>query len=377
MSYTSISSDFNPLAWGIPLIYANEEMDPYEEVAQQGQAAPPSPAFAPDPIELEDHVPVYVPEPEEDPEEDSEEDLREDPKEDPEEDSSEDDDKEEEEHLAPADSTAAASPVVDPVPSAEATEPFKTDESAVTPPPPPPPPVYRTISMMSIQAQAPIPFLSEAEIPSPPLHVPSPPTTIPTYTEAPLGYKAAGIRLRRLLLTAPTPRFEVGESSAAAATRQSGSIMTCGVDYSFVDTVDASIRASERRTMAAIYMVNLRVSYQAHVHRRESKKSYTRQQDAQRDHAALRGEVDTLRRYLSSLCTTHEQERVKACHALARFKAHNRALEARIAVLETYAHRHKRQHQDADDHATGHIMRIQELEAGACIDTLEDTCSNA
>ncbi|GKF60538.1 hypothetical protein Tco_0177324, partial [Tanacetum coccineum] len=65
VSYTSISSDSNPLAWGIPLMDADEvsEMDPYKEVAQQGQVAPPSPAYAPDPIELEDHVPVYVSEP--------------------------------------------------------------------------------------------------------------------------------------------------------------------------------------------------------------------------------------------------------------------------------------------------------------------------
>ncbi|GKG56915.1 hypothetical protein Tco_0582266, partial [Tanacetum coccineum] len=35
VSYTSISSDSNPSAWGIPLMDANEvpEMDPYEEVA--------------------------------------------------------------------------------------------------------------------------------------------------------------------------------------------------------------------------------------------------------------------------------------------------------------------------------------------------------
>ncbi|GKG47092.1 hypothetical protein Tco_0504289, partial [Tanacetum coccineum] len=39
------------------------EMDHYEEVAQQGQAAPPSPAYVPDLIKLEHHVPVYVPEP--------------------------------------------------------------------------------------------------------------------------------------------------------------------------------------------------------------------------------------------------------------------------------------------------------------------------
>ncbi|GKA88944.1 hypothetical protein Tco_0810756, partial [Tanacetum coccineum] len=134
---------------------------------------------------------------------------------------------------------------------------------------------------MSIRSQAPIPFFSEAEvarllssptsppssltplssplpqIPSLPLPVPSPPTTSPTYVEAPLGYRAVGIWLRaasplpsptlppthhllplhapstsrradtheadipprkRLLLTAPTPRFEVRESSAVATT---------------------------------------------------------------------------------------------------------------------------------------------------------------
>ncbi|GKC85923.1 hypothetical protein Tco_1141640, partial [Tanacetum coccineum] len=58
-----------------------------------------------------------------------------------------------------------------------------------------------------------------------------------------------------------------------------------------------------------------------------SEEFYTRHQDAQRDRAALRDEVNTLRRYLSSMCTTHEKERVEARQALARSKAHNRALE--------------------------------------------------
>ncbi|GKE14191.1 hypothetical protein Tco_1421768, partial [Tanacetum coccineum] len=187
-----------------------------------------------------------------------------------EEESSEDDDDEEKEHLAPTDSTAIASPAVDLVPSAEEIGPFETDESAATPPPPP---AYLTTSRMSVRTQTPIPFPSEAEvarllalptpppssltslssplpqIPSPPLPLPSPPThIIPTYAEAPLGYREAEIRLRvssplplsapstsrradipeadipprkRLCLTAPTPRFKVGESSTAA--RQSGS----------------------------------------------------------------------------------------------------------------------------------------------------------
>ncbi|GJU01045.1 hypothetical protein Tco_1111383 [Tanacetum coccineum] len=66
VTYTSISSDSNGLSWGIPLVNVGEllEMDPYEEVYQQGQAHPLSPAYVPDPIELDEHVPVYVLEPE-------------------------------------------------------------------------------------------------------------------------------------------------------------------------------------------------------------------------------------------------------------------------------------------------------------------------
>ncbi|GJU23097.1 hypothetical protein Tco_1156439 [Tanacetum coccineum] len=50
---------------------------------------------------------------------------------------------------------------------------------------------------------------------------------------------------KRLLLTAPTPRVEVGESSTAAAARQPGSTMARRVNHSFVDTVDT--RAQEDR----------------------------------------------------------------------------------------------------------------------------------
>ncbi|GJV47371.1 hypothetical protein Tco_1437583 [Tanacetum coccineum] len=124
-------------------------MDPYEEIAQQGQAAPLSPAYMPDPMELEHHIPVYVPEPvypeylapsdddipvKDQPlptntspaallpgyvvDSDLKKDLEESPiyyatdvddDEDKEEESSEDDDDEEEEHLAPADSTVVTS----------------------------------------------------------------------------------------------------------------------------------------------------------------------------------------------------------------------------------------------------------------------------
>ncbi|GJW41556.1 hypothetical protein Tco_0067401 [Tanacetum coccineum] len=64
------------------------------------------------------------------------------------------------------------------------------------------------------------------------------------------------MRTKRLL------RFEIGESSAVVVARQPGSCVACRADYSFVDTVDANIRAVEERAIAAVGVVNLRVSYQ-------------------------------------------------------------------------------------------------------------------
>ncbi|GJR15662.1 hypothetical protein Tco_0798314 [Tanacetum coccineum] len=159
VTYTSVFSE--ACSWSIPT------EDPYEEAARQalGQA-PPSLEYVPDPMKLEDHVPVYVPEPDyqeylapsddeihvedhplpadaspialslgyiadSDPEED-----KEDPEEDPadrvdddessnddddDDDDVEEDEEEEEDHLAPTDSTAVVFPTVDHVPSAEET----------------------------------------------------------------------------------------------------------------------------------------------------------------------------------------------------------------------------------------------------------------
>ncbi|GJX07858.1 hypothetical protein Tco_0195790 [Tanacetum coccineum] len=53
------------------------------------------------------------------------------------------------------------------------------------------------------------------------------------------------------------------------------------------------------------------------------------------------------------------------------------ALEARVTVLETEVRRHEWQRQAADDLAVQHIMRTQALEAGARVDTLEDTGSSS
>ncbi|GJX81610.1 hypothetical protein Tco_0331091 [Tanacetum coccineum] len=138
---------------------------------------------------------------------------------------------------------------------------------------------------------------------------------------------------KRLLLTTPRPGCEVGESSVAAAARQPGPTMARRVDCNFVDTVETRVRDTERRMMAVLEVVNLRVSFQVDVHSRESSEFYSRHHDAQKDRAAVRAEIE--------------------------------------------ARRHEWQRQDADDRPTRHIMRIQALEAGARDDTLDDTENGA
>ncbi|GKA92980.1 hypothetical protein Tco_0814966 [Tanacetum coccineum] len=83
-------------------------------------------------------------------------------------------------------------------PMAASTEALIVVVAATLPLPSPPPSPLTSYS-------SPLP-----QIPSPPFPVPSPPTTSPTYTEAPLGYKATRIRLRTsssppLPLSSPLP----------------------------------------------------------------------------------------------------------------------------------------------------------------------------
>ncbi|GJV05074.1 putative reverse transcriptase domain-containing protein [Tanacetum coccineum] len=233
ITYTSISSDDGSLDVGSPgvivlgydgLPMMPEDLYAYVEAVMQD---PPPPDFVPEPVYPEfmppedDVLPaeeqplpaavsptadspgcITESDPEKDPEEEDDEDPEEDPADYPtdrdddeeeEEESSGDDaydeeedkDEEEEEHLALVDSV--------------------------------PPPAYRTTSRMSIRAQTPIPFPSEAEgdrllaIPTPPSspltslssplpRIPSPPFPVPSLLPAspthPLGYRAGMIRLR-------------------------------------------------------------------------------------------------------------------------------------------------------------------------------------
>ncbi|GJS35537.1 putative reverse transcriptase domain-containing protein [Tanacetum coccineum] len=447
VTYTSVSSDLNKLSsWGIPLVNAGKipEMDPYEEVAQQGQAHPLSPAYVPDPMELDEHVPVYVPEPEhpeyhapsdddiqvedqpydddasptgespgyiadsdsmeedtdedsidypdepEDGEEDDDEDPEEDPSEEhePEDDDDDDtddedeeptEDEEEEEHPAPTDSSVV--PVVDPVPSAGDTEAFETDESAPTPRSPQTRVPFSQTRLRrarkTVRLEPPMSASMEARIAE---HAAAPiPPTSPAYDQAPLGHRAAMIRMRddipeedmpprrRFVLAAPPPGCDVAESSAAAAARAPRG------QYDFVDTVEAgqglirspghdartiaraadraedvgyvrALQASEHRMMTSIEEVNLRVSYQAQVRRKESEDFYTQLLDAQTDRRDITLEIDVVR--------------------------------ARLETLETHMSRIEWQRQRAEDDAVRQIMHTQVLEARAQIDMGEDTGSS-
>ncbi|GKB32263.1 reverse transcriptase domain-containing protein [Tanacetum coccineum] len=178
---------------------------------------------------------IDYPDEPEDREKDDDEDPEEDPSEEhePEDDDDDDDtdnedeelteDEEEEEHLAPADSPVVL--VVDLVPSDRDTEAFETDEAWKT-----------------VRIEPPMSESMEARIVE---HVATliPPTN-PTYNQAPLGHRAAMIHMkddipeedmpprRRFVLTAPSPRCDVSESSAAAARAPRG-------QYDFVDAVEA------------------------------------------------------------------------------------------------------------------------------------------
>nr|GEZ51107.1 hypothetical protein [Tanacetum cinerariifolium] len=215
-----------------------------------------------------------------------------------------DEDKEEEEHPAPADSVVVALTTADQAPSAEETGPFETNEFVATPPPRP---TYRMTARISIPAPVPMPAWTDSEVvrllaisslpasplspwSSPPPQIPFPPLPpilsppSPVLSPAPppslihsLGYRAAMIRLRdevastssptlqlpsasrredRPEVTLPPrkrldialgPKYEVGESSSAAAARPSGGFRAY---YGFVATVDREIMRDPEREVS-------------------------------------------------------------------------------------------------------------------------------
>ncbi|GJU01817.1 hypothetical protein Tco_1112155 [Tanacetum coccineum] len=197
VTYTSISTHGDPLAWAVDFFRLQEpeaapESPDYVPGPKEPEQAPLSPDYVPGPeypeylapsnedVPMEDQPyaiadspitlsPGYIAD--SDPEEDFEDgpvDYPADGGDDDDDDSSDDDEEEEEaseeeevseeeeaeeeeEHLASADSVVA--PVADHVPSSKETEPFKTDESTATPPSPP---ACHTTVRIYIRPEAPI-----------------------------------------------------------------------------------------------------------------------------------------------------------------------------------------------------------------------------
>nr|GEW90306.1 putative reverse transcriptase domain-containing protein [Tanacetum cinerariifolium] len=316
------------------------KMDPYEEVAQQGQVHPLSPAYVPDPMELDEHVPVHVPEPEHlgyhapSDEDIHVEDDNEDPEEDPSEEHEPEDDNEDLEEDPNEEHEHEDSDKI---------KPLEEDETAITPPPP-----RHNEARISVRSQTPMATSTQALIDalaagSSPFLLPP---TSPAYDRTPLGHRAAMIRMRedipeedmppwrRFAFTTPLPRCDIAKSSAAAARAPRS-------QYDFVDTVEAGQGlASEQRMMTSIKEVKLRVSYQAQVRRQESKYFYTQLHDSQTDRRDIRLEIDVVRGQRTAY-ETELQER-----------------------------------QSAEDLTVTQMMRIHTLETRARTDTVEDANSN-
>ncbi|GJY35165.1 hypothetical protein Tco_0420543 [Tanacetum coccineum] len=169
-----------------------------------------SPGYIADSDSIEedtDEDSIDYPDEPEDGEEDDDEDREEDPSEEhePEDDDDDDtydkdeeptEDEEKEEHPAPTDSSVV--PVVDPVPSAGDTEEFETDESAPTPRSPQTRVLFSQTRLRrarkTVRLEPPMSASMEARIAK---HAAAPiPPTSPAYDQAPLGHRAAMIHMR-------------------------------------------------------------------------------------------------------------------------------------------------------------------------------------
>nr|GEX22908.1 putative reverse transcriptase domain-containing protein [Tanacetum cinerariifolium] len=213
----------------------------------------------------------------------------------------EEDDEEEEEHTAPANSFATR---------------LCRARKTVRPEPPMSASIEACIARQAALLSPPL------LVPSLPLPLSSPLTSSPTDTGAPLGYRAARIRMRALLpstsrrtdspeadmpsrkracLTAPTLGFEIGENSAAGAVRQLGhmesDLRRCRVEqagYGITNTWDEIVDKMMEIAPTTLEGVNERVTELDTTVRQRTDEFEVRFKDAQFDRALLRARVNTL-----------------------------------------------------------------------------------
>nr|GEX09176.1 hypothetical protein [Tanacetum cinerariifolium] len=209
-------------------------------------------------------------------------DLLEDDVDDEDEEESSDSEEEEEEHLAPTVSAPALHTSILAFEESNETEPFEEGETTTTPPPF----RYHVAARISVQPHILMPFCLESEvkrllaIPTPPLSTVSPtsyplppflmplpiftplptssfplPSSIPS-TSGSESIPEAAIPLRkRARFTTPTSRYEIGESSVAAAARQIRPNLTIADKRRGDDKLIGRLRRERRyfRTLATTY----------------------------------------------------------------------------------------------------------------------------
>ncbi|GJR76795.1 putative reverse transcriptase domain-containing protein [Tanacetum coccineum] len=121
--------------------------------------------------------------------------------------------------------------------------------------------------------------------------IPSPPLPLPSPDRREVIPEADMPSRKRARFTILSHRFKIRESSTAAAARQTGPALARCVDYGFIDTLDASIQATDERVMTALEGFNERMTDLAATHRHDSEKFYTRHQDAQDERALLQAKA--------------------------------------------------------------------------------------
>ncbi|GJZ40764.1 hypothetical protein Tco_0587650 [Tanacetum coccineum] len=204
-------------------------------------------------------------------------------------------------------------------------------------------------------AAAPTPPLPVA---SPPLPLPSPLTTSLTDVGAPLGYRAAGIRMRaaavspplllpstshrtdipeaemppqkRACFATPAPGLEIGESSAAGAARQPGPTPEA-------DTCDEIVEAMLEVAPTTLEGVDQRVTELDTTVRQRTEEFQVRFEEAYDDRAYLRARVNTLfrdRPYHRHTAMALDREAIYARIAWTGSEERSAAIEAHVRTLE-------------------------------------------
>nr|GEY02388.1 hypothetical protein [Tanacetum cinerariifolium] len=243
----------------------------------------------------------------------------------PEEEPFKEDDEENEEHLAPADSSVV--PIVDHTCLRRARKTVR-----------PEPPMSASIEACIVRhAALPSPPLL---VPSSPLPLPSPLTTSLTDTGAPLGYKAARIRMEALL-PSTSRRTDILEADMPPRKRVCLTTLALGFEagYGITDTWDEIVDTLMELAPTTLEEVNERVIELDTTVRQRTDEFDIRFEEAQDDRALLRARVNTLFRDRPDhyrIAMLMDREAMYAREAWAYSVDRSSAIAAHVRTLKTW-----------------------------------------